>query len=222
MKSVGRNKRSVSGAPAAENGLQPGDKEFRRQFSLPRGRMHQKVWLFLICSLLLSESVWSVSFAIALGLVTTAATNSEASESRTRWSLTDMLGLARILGSRGWELHGLFATNYTFNFNEPRFGKNQLLFVNNKHNHLALDIANIRLQRDSDDGIGFFTDIDFGRTAEVTGHYTRWCKNVRCRESRNSFELHQLYLTYTIPVGAGLTIKAGKWTSEHGAEVIRT
>lgn len=184
--------------------------------------MHQKVWLFAIFGLLFYEIVGRASFAIAQGLVTTAATQPTEAKSLTRWSPTDMLGLARILGSRGWELHGLVATNYTFNFNEPRFGKNQLFFVNNKHNHFALDIAHIRLQRDSDDGIGFLTDIDFGRTAEVIGHYTRWCKNVRCHESRNSFELHQLYLTYTIPFGRGLTIKAGKWTSEHGAEDIKT
>lgn len=184
--------------------------------------MHQKVGLFVIFGLLFYEIVGRVSFAIAQGIETTMATKSPAAKSLTRWSPTDVFGLARLLGSRGWELHGLLATNYTFNFNEPRFGKNQLLFVNNKHDYLALDIANIRLQRDSNDGIGFLTDIDFGKTAEVTGRYTRWCKNVRCSESRNSFELHQLYLTYTIPFGGGLTIKAGKWTSEHGAEVIKT
>jgi hypothetical protein len=184
--------------------------------------MSQKVWLIVTVVLLLSGGVESLAFALAQVPVYTTVTQSSATESPTPWNPTVMFGLGRLLQSHGWELHGLFAANYTFNFNEPRFGKNQLFFVNNKHNHFALDIGHIRLQRDRDTGIGFLTDIDFGRTAEAIGHYTRWCKNVRCRESRNSFELHQFYLTYTIPIGAGLTVKAGKWASEHGAEVIKT
>jgi hypothetical protein len=94
--------------------------------------------------------------------------------------------------------------------------------MNRKHDHFDLDLANIRIQRSVDGGIGFVTDLNFGKTAEVVGRSTRWCEDPRCSESRNSFELSQFYLTYKFPVGSGLTAKAGKFGTPHGAEIIKT
>src|SRR5262249_10558607 len=105
---------------------------------------------------------------------------------------------------------------------EPASGKNGLLLMNRKTDHFDLDLANIRIQRAVDGGIGFVTDLNFGKTAEVVGRSTRWCEDPRCSESRNSFELSQFYLTYKFPLGNGLTAKAGKWVTLHGAEVIKT
>jgi len=138
------------------------------------------------------------------------------------WSPVEAVGLADPLEKYGWEIHGLLAANYTYNFNEPKSDKNGLLLMNRKHDHFDLDLANIRIQRSVEGGIGFLADIDFGKTAEVVGRTTRWCENPRCSESRNSFEVSQFYLTYKFPIGSGLTVKAGKWVTLHGAEVIKT
>jgi hypothetical protein len=91
--------------------------------------------------------------------------------------------------------------------------------MNRKSDHFDLDLANIRIQRSVDEGFGFVTDLNFGKTAEVVGRSTRWCEDPRCSESRNSFELNQFYLTYK---WNGLTVKAGKFVTLHGAEVIKT
>jgi Putative beta-barrel porin-2, OmpL-like. bbp2 len=148
----------------------------------------------------------------------------------TPWSPIEATGLAGPLKSWGLEIHGLLSTNYTWNFNEPASGKNGLLLMNRKHDHGDLDIANIRIQRVVDGELGFVTDLDFGKTAEVVGRSTWWCGGISpsvsgkgsCSESRNSFEATQAYLTYKFALGNGLSVKAGKWATLHGAEVIKT
>jgi hypothetical protein len=135
------------------------------------------------------------------------------------WTPMEAAGLAEPLKKYGLEIHGLIAANYTYNLNKPKSDKNGLLLMNRKHDHFDLDLANIRIQRSVDSGFGFVVDLNFGKTAEVVGRTTRWCKNPRCSESRNSFEANQFYLTYK---GYGLTVKAGKFVTLHGAEVIKT
>ena len=140
----------------------------------------------------------------------------------TPGSPIEAAGIADPLKSWGLEIHGLLAANYTFNFNKPASGKNGLPLMNRKHDHFDLDLGNLRIQRVVDDGVGFVIDLDFGKTAEVVGRSTRWCEDPRCSESRNSFELMQFYLTYKFPVGSGLGVMAGKFTTLHGIEVPKT
>ena len=144
------------------------------------------------------------------------------------WSPVEAAGLAAPLKAWGLEIHSLLGANYTYNFNEPHSGKNGLLLMNRKADHFDLDLANIRIQRVVEGEIGFVTDLDFGKTAEVVGRATRWCKTPSflskngCHESRNSFEAVQFYLTYKFPLGSGLSMKLGKFVTLHGAEVIKT
>lgn len=107
---------------------------------------------------------------------TTAAPNTQGPQftHRIPWNPVEALEeVADPLRSWSVEIHGLLATNYTFNFNEPASGKNGLLLMNRKHNHFDLDLANVRLQRIVANGLGFIIDLDFGKTAEVTGRATR-------------------------------------------------
>jgi hypothetical protein len=183
--------------------------------------------------------IWGVSlmvWGLATGYIAQAqettppaAAPEEAPAKPSPWSPVEAAGLAGPLKSWGLEIHSLLAGNYTWNFNEPKSGKNGLLLMNRKHDHGDLDLANIRIQRVVDGEIGFVTDLDFGKTAEVVGRATRWCKappsvsgNGHCHESRNSFEAVQFYLTYKFPIGSGLSLKLGKFVTLHGAEVIKT
>jgi hypothetical protein len=169
--------------------------------------------------------VWSMAngyFAHAQETTPPAEAQAEAPAKPSPWSPVEAAGLAGPLKSWGLEIHGLLAANYTWNFNEPKFGKNGLLLMNRRHNQFDLDLANIRIQRVVDGELGFVTDLDFGTTAEVVGRSTRWCSNPRCSESRNSFEAAQAYLTYKFPIGNGLNMKAGKFATLHGEEVIKT
>ncbi|MBI3796875.1 MAG: porin [Deltaproteobacteria bacterium] len=180
--------------------------------------------------------LWAVGMMVC-SLVTVCSTHAqeatpppEAEAKPSPWSPVEAVGLAVPLKSWGLEIHGLLASNYTWNFNEPKSGKNGLLLMNRKAGHGDLDLANIRLQRVVDGELGFVVDLDFGKTAEVVGRSTWWCGGISpsvsgkgsCSESRNSFEAVQAYLTYKLPIGNGLNVKAGKFVTLHGAEVIKT
>ncbi len=179
-----------------------------------------------------SLMVWSMATVYSAHAQETAppaAAQEEAPAKPSPWSPVETAGLDGPLKSWGLEIHSLLAANYTWNFNEPKSGKNGLLLMNRKHDHGDLDLANIRIQRVVDGEIGFVTDLDFGKTAEVVGRATRWCKappsvsgKGSCHESRNSFEAVQFYLTYKFPIGSGLNMKLGKFVTLHGAEVIKT
>lgn len=129
---------------------------------------------------------------------------------------------ARASLSQAWgiEIHGLVATNYTYNFNSPQSKQNRLHLFNVEDNTFALDLANLRIQRAQKDGIGFVADLDFGKTAELVGNRSRWSNASSSTESRNSFEARQFYLTYTIP-NTVVTLQAGRFVSYHGAEIIK-
>src|SRR6266571_3342012 len=122
---------------------------------------------------------------------------------------------------RGIKIHGFLATDYTYNFNRPASKKNGLILFNEDDNTASLNIANLEVSRSVEEGIGFLVDLDFGDSAEVVGRATRW-SNDFSTESFNFFELRQAYLTYKVPVGNGLTVKAGKFVTLHGAEIIKS
>jgi hypothetical protein len=123
---------------------------------------------------------------------------------------------------KGIEIHGLLSGTYTYNLNRPKSRKNGLALFNEDDNTFSLNHANIQVMKNADSGLGFLVDADFGDTAEIVGSVTRWSNNLNNTESRNSIELRQAYLTYKFSVGNGLTLKAGKMVTLHGAEVIKS
>lgn len=183
--------------------------------------------------------IWGISLMVwgmTTGYITQAQETAPPAEAQAEapakpspWSPVEAARLAEPLKSWGLEIHGLLSADYTYNFNKPKSDKNGLLLFNRKHDHFDLNLANIRIQRVVDGEIGFVTDLDFGKTAEVVGRTTRYCKTPPsvsgrrgCDESRNSFEAVQFYLTYKFPIGSGLSMKLGKFVTLHGAEVIKT
>ena len=80
-------------------------------------------------------------------------------------------GLAGVLGI---EIHGLVATGYNYNFNAPDSKANKIHVFDEDANTFSLDDVNIDLQRNVPEGLGFLIDLDFGKTAEVLGRFTRW------------------------------------------------
>jgi hypothetical protein len=125
-------------------------------------------------------------------------------------------GLAGVLGL---EIHGLAAVDYNYNFNDPDSNTNKIHVFDEDANTFTLDDVNINLQRNVPEGLGFLIDLDFGKTAEVLGRYTRW-SNGDSTENSNSFELRQAYLKYGFP-DTPFSLQAGKFVTFHGAEVIK-
>ena len=96
--------------------------------------------------------VWYVTLGTVAGWAQEAAPAAEAPAKPSPWSPVEAVGLAGPLKDYGWEIHGLLDFNYTYNFNNPAGGKNGLLLMNRRADHLALDLANIRIQRTVDGG----------------------------------------------------------------------
>lgn len=127
--------------------------------------------------------------------------------------------IASILGI---DIHGLVAVDYVQNFNDPDSRMNQVRVFDQDANTFTLNQANLFFSRAREDAaLGFGINLDFGETAEVVGGATRW-SNGDSSESDNSFELREAFLTYRLPIGDGIVLKAGKFVTLHGAEVIKS
>jgi len=121
----------------------------------------------------------------------------------------------------GFELHAFVATNYNYNFNAPDSHANKIHVFDQDANSIELDQANINLQRNVPEGLGFNLDLDFGKTAEAVGGVTHWSNNPNSSESTNSIELRQAYLKYAFP-DTPFSLMAGKFVTFHGAEIIKS
>jgi hypothetical protein len=123
---------------------------------------------------------------------------------------------------KGIEIHGLIAADYTYSLNRPKSKVNTPILFNQNDNTFSLNQANIQISKSADSGLGFLADVDFGETAEIVGSATRWSNNPNSTESNNSIELRQAYATYKFSIGNGVTLKAGKFVTPFGAEVIKS
>jgi hypothetical protein len=127
-----------------------------------------------------------------------------------------------VAGALGVDVHGLVAGDYLYNFNDPDSHTNQVRVFDEDANSFTLNQANLWVGRQKEDeSVGFATSLDFGKTAEVVGRATRWSGGSGSGESSDSFELREAYLTYKAPIGDGVTFKAGKFVTLHGAEIIK-
>ncbi len=124
-----------------------------------------------------------------------------------------------IAGSLGLDVHGMIATDYLYNFNSPDSHTNQFRVFDTDANSFTLNDAYLYVARQKEDeALGFVMDFDFGKVAEGLGAGTYWGS---ATESSNSFELRDAYLTYKLP-WAGISLKAGKFVTLLGYEVLKT
>ena len=131
------------------------------------------------------------------------------------------------LATLGVNIHGLAAVDYLYDVNRPQGSGPFLRSFEDKSNSFILNLANLRFERASKDGVGFVADLNFGETANVVNNGTYFGKgfdangNPILGNGTDFFDATQFYLTYTIPVGSGIKIQAGRFVTLHGAEVIK-
>lgn len=150
----------------------------------------------------------------------------ETALSDTRKNLAENLGV---------HIHGLVDAAYGYNINRPNStgglkggsnsadvgGRvNQLRVFDQDANGFQLTQFNLHVDRQVEGGVGFVTDLNFGKTAEVVRSATRYSSSAGF--STNQFDATQAYVTYTVPVGKGINLSAGKFVTLLGAEVIPT
>jgi hypothetical protein len=127
----------------------------------------------------------------------------------------------------GVHIHGLVDGTYDYNFNLPNTtpilsssGRvNQLREFDVDANSFNFQQFNLHIDRTMDGGVGFVTDLNFGKTAEILFASTHY-SNSTTPQSTQEFDPTQAYLTYTIPLGKGINMQAGKFVTLLGEEVI--
>lgn len=137
----------------------------------------------------------------------------------------------------GVHIHGLVDVPYEYNLNHPNTSGgskggvnsvstggsvNQLRVFDTEGSGFNLQQFNFHLDRTSDGGVGFVSDLNFGQVANVLRASTRNSNINTAATSNDVVDLTQAYLTYTVPVGSGLGLQLGRFVTLLGAEVIPT
>jgi hypothetical protein len=119
----------------------------------------------------------------------------------------------------GITMGGYLDTSYTWSSNHPRSPSDiSGRYFDKDHNKIVFNDFHIFVEKPEKDwGVGFRISGDFGRTGELLREATLWGK-VLHREP--SAELREAYLTTTIPLGEGIAVKAGKFVTTQGTEIL--
>jgi len=117
---------------------------------------------------------------------------------------------------KDWNVGGHVAVSYNYNINNPSSRRNASRVFDEKANQFDVNQAELWVEKpiSSESPIGFGLDFVIGRDAKKI-HSTG------LGASEDVFDLTQAYVTYKAPFGKGLDLKAGKFVTLHGAEVIR-
>jgi hypothetical protein len=118
---------------------------------------------------------------------------------------------------RDVEVSGLVDGYYSYNFNRPDGGINTGRAFDIRDNNFSLNLAKITLGKNADSSspVGFKLDLGFGQTIDITNGPNPTGGDA----ARN---ILQAYATYLAPIGKGLTVDFGKFTTPAGSEVIET
>jgi hypothetical protein len=120
-------------------------------------------------------------------------------------NLSDNLGIA---------VHGMVDAGYEHNFNQPNSNVN--VFRAWDEDGFQLTQGNLHIERDGT--VGFVTDINVGQVANAISSVTRYSNTATV--GPQWIDPTQYYLTYTAPIGSGISFEAGRFVTLLGAEVI--
>ena len=112
-------------------------------------------------------------------------------------------------------VNGFLSTSYSYNFNRPPSGTNQLRVFDFDDNSIKVDVAEVVLQKavSKPGETGFRVDAEAGSSVpRVSASYGLF--------QGQDFDLKQAYVSYIAPVGTGLRLDVGKYVTNHGYEVI--
>jgi hypothetical protein len=122
----------------------------------------------------------------------------------------------------GIKLGGGIATSYMYDFNNPDSHNVSLRAFDRDSNSFVLDLFQLEVSRaPGEDGVGFVTKVNFGKIAErMAADWDGDGTIGNVAEEQNSVELEEAYITYNPPGLPDFQVKAGKFVTMMGAEVI--
>ncbi|HYL59402.1 MAG TPA: outer membrane beta-barrel protein [Candidatus Acidoferrales bacterium] len=116
----------------------------------------------------------------------------------------------------GVSIHGLVDAGYEHNFNQPNGNVN----VTRAWDEDGFQLTQGNLHIEKDGTVGFVFDLNVGQVANSISSVTHY-SNVAAVGGQ-WIDPTQYYLTYTIPLGAGISMSAGRFVTLLGAEIIPT
>jgi putative OmpL-like beta-barrel porin-2 len=119
----------------------------------------------------------------------------------------------------GVSIHGLVDASYEHNFDQPIHETNNLREWDN-NNGFQLTQGNLHIEKDGT--VGFVTDINVGQVAEAINSVSHFSNSPADAGTGRWIDPTQYYLTYTLPVGSGISLQAGRFVTLLGQEVIPT
>jgi hypothetical protein len=124
---------------------------------------------------------------------------------------------------KDWQFGGHVAVSYNYNFNDPTSQNNAFRVFDEKANHFDINQAELYVEKptSAESPIGFGLDFVIGRDAKKIHSLGLGISSGDDPTKSDVFDLTQAYVTYKAPIGNGLDLKAGKFVTLHGAEVIR-
>jgi hypothetical protein len=121
-------------------------------------------------------------------------------------NLSDNLGIV---------VHAMVDAGYEHNFNQSLNNVN--VFRAWDENGFQLTQGNLHIERDGT--VGFVTDINVGQVANSISTVTNY-SNLVPKVGSQWIDPTQYYLTYTAPIGSGVSFQAGRFVTLLGAEII--
>jgi hypothetical protein len=127
-----------------------------------------------------------------------------------------------LVDETGINVHGLLSIGTNYNFNQPATGNNLYrVFDYFGASSFEPNQAELYLSRSIPDQPGFVVDLNFLNTAEVMHGLTSYYGDQPGAHNPTGWmDPTQVYFTYTIPVGKGINVSAGRQVSLIGFEYI--
>jgi hypothetical protein len=161
-----------------------------------------------------------VGVAAAALMATTSVARADDAPAKT---LDERVGdLEKSIGALAdFQLSGMAYGGYLYNFNEPDSRTNSLRSLDQEHNSLALDLFQLGIGKKGPGGISFSSKLDFGKTASRIGSDWKGDGGLNgITGDAGEVELEEAYITYAPEWAGGGSVKAGKFVTLLGAEVI--
>jgi hypothetical protein len=130
---------------------------------------------------------------------------------------------------KDWNFGGNVTVSYNYNFNDPNSRSNNAAdntfyrVFDSKANQFTINQAELWIDKPTttESPIGFGLDFTIGSDAKKIHSLGLGINSGENPNDTDVFDLTQAYVTYKAPIGKGLDLKAGKFVTLHGAEVIR-
>jgi len=120
------------------------------------------------------------------------------------------------------DVSGFVDVYYSYNFNRPLSMTNGLRNFDFDENQFKLSLAELVIQK-APSPVGFRIDLDYGPTTDFVHSVEPNNTNIPGTTGLETFKnIQQAYVSWTAPIGKGLTIDFGKFVTHMGSEVIES